>query len=183
LPESEDVVRETYLRALAALPAFRWEASLATWLTRIAVHEALAQVRRRGRRRGVAVESASGAPSPERLAYDDELRRAIETAIDDLPEPLRLVLVLRAVEGLSSAETAAVLDLSVVTLKVHRWRARLALRRQLGAREIGETGVFEFGGERCRRICETVLARAGCREGHALIACDLCRSAATEATI
>ncbi len=160
--ESEDVVQETYLRAVSKLATFRGEAPLGTWLVRIALHEAFARARRRGRMlrlgEGLAATIRPQA-TPERCVYDGELRRVAEAAIDGLPETLRLVLVLRLLEGMSVAETARALGLSRVTVKVRLFRARAALRHVLEAQgDLGGAGLFDFGGARCGRLAAAVLA-------------------------
>ncbi len=162
--EAEDVLQETYFRALAGLASFRAEAQLGTWLTRIAVHEACARLR--GRRRvhavsEIAVARAAVVTTPERSAYDDELRRALEAAIDALPDGLRTVFVLRVLEGLSTAETADILDISVISAKVRLYRARAALRRRLSlSLDVVAADAFAFGGARCARPVEAVLGAA-----------------------
>src|SRR5262245_42280892 len=135
--EAEDVMQETYARAFAHLGQFRGDAQLATWLTRIAVHEAFARVRRRRRLAALPpdddddVETLFMAdrpkPAPEREAHTAELRGLLERAIEELPETYRTVFVLREVEGLSTATTAECLGVSeeVVKTRLSRVRARL----------------------------------------------------------
>lgn len=157
--EAEDVVQEAYLQSLRHLRAFRWQSSLATWLTRIAVNEACARRRRRGR----PLPFAGGAGQGERA--DAPLRRreaAVELRehIDALPSSLRVVLVLRVVEGLGTAETAESLGLSEGAVKVRLHRARAALQRRMATDLLEELqGVYSFDGERCDRIVRGVMAR------------------------
>jgi RNA polymerase sigma-70 factor, ECF subfamily len=110
--EAEDVLQEAYTRAFAALGGFRGESSLFTWLTRITLNEARGRLRKRRPSLGLeAVEAAQerGAElilfprslniaCPEREAARSQTRRLMEAAIDELPEPFRLVFILRAVE-------------------------------------------------------------------------------------
>jgi RNA polymerase sigma-70 factor (ECF subfamily) len=97
---------------------------------------------------------------PERLAGNGELRRLLEGAIDALPDDFRTVFVLRAVEGMSIAETAEALSVRPETVKTRFHRARQRLQETLGARlDALLPATFEFGGERCDRIVATVLAR------------------------
>src|SRR5262249_1598072 len=120
--EAEDVMQETYVRAFAHLGQFRGDALLATWLTRIAVHEAFARVRRRRRLAALPpddndVETLFMADrpkpaDPEREAHNAELRGLLERAIEELPETYRTVFVLREVEGLATATTAECLGVS-----------------------------------------------------------------------
>jgi RNA polymerase sigma-70 factor (ECF subfamily) len=173
--EAEDVVQATYVRAYASLHEFVGPHGFPAWLGRIALNEALGRVRGWGR--VVALDDYVSAgegdaavrridtmstqhPDPERLAGNAELRRLLEDAIDALPDEFRTVFVLRAVEGMSIAETADALSIRPETVKTRFHRARHRLQEALGARfEALMPAAFEFGGERCDRIVATVLAR------------------------
>jgi RNA polymerase sigma-70 factor, ECF subfamily len=163
--EAEDVVQDAYVRAYANLHQFAGRASFATWLTRIAVHEALARARRRGRFDDI--EEAlpvlpSTAPDPEQRASDAELARVLESAIDTLPAVFRAVFMLREVEGLSTAETAACLDIPEQTAKTRLHRARALLRGALEAHaRPALPAAFPCAGARCDRIVAAVMARIG----------------------
>jgi RNA polymerase sigma-70 factor, ECF subfamily len=171
--EAEDVVQETYVRAYASLDQFVGPHNLAAWLARIAANEALGRVRGWGRvvsldeyaarEDGVArpIETMTARlPDPERLTGNGELRRLLEGAIDALPDDFRTVFVLRAVEGMSIAETAEALSLRPETVKTRFHRARQRMQETLGARlDALLPATFEFGGARCDRIVEAVLAR------------------------
>jgi RNA polymerase sigma-70 factor (ECF subfamily) len=162
--ETEDVLQETYVRAFTHLDQFQGRAQFATWLTRIAVHEALH--RRKRRARFTTLEDdfvntlASPGFGPEHGATDGELRRFLEAAIERLPVDFRTVFVLREVEGLSTAETAESLDIPEETVKTRLHRARRQLQQQLDHR-VGESvrEVFAFGAERCDRVVAAVLRR------------------------
>lgn len=174
--EAEDIMQETYVRAYAALAQFEGRATWATWLTRIAVNEALARVRRRGRFVGhpaidvgeddmeseQAARGVSGGRSigPEETTSVRELSGFVERAVDDLPDSYRVVFMLREVEELSTSETAACLDISDELVKVRLHRARGELRRLLDARLGAATReVFDFHLSRCDRIVAAVMAR------------------------
>ena len=175
--EAEDVVQETYVRAFARLDEFRGPDGFPAWLARIAYNEALGRVR--GAERVVSLHDylsdgdgdgdgrhidtmTSPHPDPERLTGYGELRRLLENAIDALPDDFRAVFVLRAVEGMSIAETAAALAIPPETVKTRLHRARHRLQEALGARfEALMPAAFEFGGARCDRIVAAVLARIG----------------------
>src|SRR5438309_11259904 len=103
---------------------------------------------------------ASAAAGPEQRAADHELRQAIEAAVDALPEVYGSVFMLRAVEGLSTAETAACLEVNEETVKTRLHRARALLRNHITAR-IGATAreTFQFAGARCDRTVAAVMAR------------------------
>jgi len=163
--EAEDVMQDAYVRAYAHLDQFAGRASFATWLTRIAVHEALAR-RRRGERfvdlDDVMPTLAFPGHGPEQRANDRELGAALQQAIDDLPPAFRTVFVLREAEGLSTAETAESLGIPPETVKTRLHRARSLLRHRLWARAGRLSGdVFEFGAGRCDRVVAAVLARIG----------------------
>lgn len=179
--EAEDVVQETYVRAAEHLSSFRGDARLSTWLSRIALNEALMRLRRA--RPTTGIDQIDGAvhrqdaevimfpgisPSvdPESDAARAEIGRLIERAVDRLPEPFRLVFVLRDIEGMSVEETALHLDLRPVTVRTRLFRARLLLRKSLDkSLKAALTGSFPFAGERCGRLTERVLARLGIGNG------------------
>jgi RNA polymerase sigma-70 factor (ECF subfamily) len=170
--DAEDVVQEAYLRAFAGLADFRGDASLATWLIRIALNEALA--RKRKRRPTVGLETLETMQEsgeiirfpnmhnrdPERSAAQREIRILLETAIDALPEPYRVVFVMREVEEMSIEETARLLSIRPETVKTRLHRARRLLRQRLDD-QLASTlkDAFPFAGARCARITDTVLAR------------------------
>lgn len=169
--EAEDVLQQAYVNAYAHLHQFAGEARFATWLTRIATHEALARVRRRARGQG---RSGTGEgedtmdalpapdPDPEKLAFTGELRRALEASLDALPENYRSVFVLRDVEGLSTAEAADCLEVSEDVVKTRLHRARALLREDLFLRAgLSARNVFSFQGDRCDRTVAAVLGRLG----------------------
>lgn len=167
---AEDIVQETYVHAFAGLSGWRGDASLATWLSRIAVNEALVHVRRR--QDTVVFDEAAEAtatltafdqmqhPSPEAEVAHAEIRHLLERAIDDLAPPFRAVFMLRAVEQLSVEETAAALDIPSETVRTRFFRARRLLSRVLG-RQLSHVleGSFPFAGERCDRIMARVFER------------------------
>ncbi len=156
--EVEDVMQEAYVQAFAHLAQFRAESRFSTWLTRIAVHEAFA--RRRRAQRQMEVEEPVTVITPEDQAGTREVATLLERAIDALPDTFREVLVLRTVEDMSVADTAAVLDIPEDTVKTRLFRARNLLREAIADRAI-ETApeAFEFHAPRCNRIAEIVMER------------------------
>jgi RNA polymerase sigma-70 factor (ECF subfamily) len=172
--EAEDVVQETYVRAFTHLDGFRGESGLSTWLSRIAINEALG--RARGRRPHVelgavpeaALEAqiikfpASPPGDPERSMAQREIQRVVERAIDELPDVFRMVFVARVMEGLSIEETADLLSVKPETVKTRLHRARTMLRENV-EKEIGPVmmDAFPFAGWRCERLTEAVLKRLG----------------------
>lgn len=161
--EAEDVTQDAYVRAFEHLDQFAGRARFSTWLTRIALHEAWARLRRRGRH--VAIEEtmetlSSAAAGPEQRAADHEIGRIIEAAVAALPRVYGAVFMLREVEGLSTAETAACLEINEETVKTRLHRARASLRNHITAR-IGPAArdAFQFAGARCDRMVAAVMAR------------------------
>ena len=162
--EAEDVLQDAYVRAYAHLGQLEQPERLASWLTHIAVHEAKARLRRRGRIAEVKEGPLRAVPSPssdpEQAALGKQLQRVLVSAIDDLPVGYRTVFVLRDVEGMSTAEVSESLGLSEQAVKMRLHRARGVLRQVLYDR-IGSAALppFSFAGERCDRIVAGVLAR------------------------
>jgi RNA polymerase sigma-70 factor (ECF subfamily) len=165
--EAEDVMQQAYVNAFTHLRQFNGSSRFSTWLTRIAINESLARVRRRGRYETFDelsnVEpfmSSNVTENPERQAFTGELRGLLEWAIDTLPDGMRDVFVLREVEGLSTSEVAESLDVSEDVVKTRLSRGRAALRRVLLERT-GATApeAFRFYRPRCDRVVAQVLAR------------------------
>lgn len=172
--EAEDVVQEAYAHAFEKLPTFRGDAALLTWLTRIVLNEAYGRLR--GLRLVVDVEqieasqmdNASILPFPAKFGDEDpaaatardQARRLIEQAIDHLPEPFRIVFVMREIENCTVEETAASLDLRPETVKTRLHRARRLLRAALHD-TLSETlhDAFPFLGARCDRMTDAVMQR------------------------
>jgi len=170
--EAEDVMQQAYVNAFTHLRQFNGSAAFATWLTRIAINEALARVRRRDRYETFDEESPRIEPlvpapppsNPEQQAFAGELRGLLEWAIDQLPNGMREVFVLRDVEGLSTLEAAECLGVSEDVVKTRLSRGRALLRQQLMART-GATApdAFRFHRPRCDRMVAQVLAHL---DGH-----------------
>jgi RNA polymerase sigma-70 factor (ECF subfamily) len=171
--EAEDVIQDAYVRAYQHLDQFAGTAPFSTWLTRIAVNEALRRLHLRRRSTQFEViydgdETMSDAesnvpersPDPEQRASIAELGRLLEEAVLNLPEQYRAVIMLRDVEELTTAETAASLDLTEDNVKVRLHRGRAMMRDRLFARVgAGVKTAFPFMGERCDRVVLGVFAR------------------------
>jgi RNA polymerase sigma-70 factor (ECF subfamily) len=177
--EAEDALQDAWIQAYRALPDFRGEASLATWLTRIVMNAALMRRRRSGRmaevielgadaplEQGGAARDAAESGLPEHAALRAQARGLIEAKIDGLPEVFRTVFILRAVEELSVEETGRVLDIPEATVRSRYFRARGMLRESL-AREFDFAldDAFGFDGARCDRIVSKVMDRLRERGG------------------
>jgi RNA polymerase sigma-70 factor (ECF subfamily) len=161
--DADDITQETYLRAFQHLGQFEGRAKFSTWLLRIALYEALAQYRDNARFEDLdeIAESPAGhtdpRSSPEQMAARGEIRDVVIRAIDELPPTLRTVLMLREIEGMSTAEAAEVLEISEDNLNVRLHRAKAALRLKLIERA-GEEGphLFLFEAPRCERLVQRV---------------------------
>jgi RNA polymerase sigma-70 factor, ECF subfamily len=171
--EAEDVVQETYLRAFMNLGEFRSESTLSTWLSRIAINEALGRLRRQ--KPTVDLKSVpeevlgaqiipfpfmQAAEDPEKSMAQREIRQVVEMAVDEFPEPFRLVFITRVIEGMTAEETADILGVKPETVKTRLHRARTMLRESV-ERKIGPVVMeaFPFAGKRCERLTEAVLKR------------------------
>lgn len=167
--ETEDVMQDAYVRAYEHLSQFEGRAAFSTWLTRIAVYEALARVRRRERIQlfgsepgegEMSVNPSSPALNPEETISKAELNQMLEEAVLRLPEQYRTVLMMRDVEEMSTSETAAALSLSEENVKVRLHRGRAMVRRDLFARVgAGAKNAFPFLGARCDRVVKRVFER------------------------
>jgi RNA polymerase sigma-70 factor (ECF subfamily) len=166
--EAEDIIQDAYVRAYEHLPQFEGRARFSTWLTKIAIYEAYARIRRVDYQKvdsisaleGQGMSFAADDRNPEQQIYDGELKMVLEKAFDKLPDDYRSVFMLREVEKLSTAETAECLDISEENVKTRLHRARAVLRREIYAL-VGTEGnqAFQFLGSRCDRIVERVLQR------------------------
>jgi RNA polymerase sigma-70 factor (ECF subfamily) len=163
--DAEDVMQQAYLNAYAHLGQFEERAQFSTWLVRIAVNEALA--RRKKRQHGawdggdeLMLAMESDGPDPEQQAFASQMRNVMESELAALPAAYRTVLVLRDVEGMSTAEAAECLDVSqdVVKTRLHRARSmvRTAIERRAGATL---PALYPFGNARCDRVVAAVMAR------------------------
>jgi len=144
--QAEDILQETFLNAFRAIQSFEGRSSLGTWLYRITNNTALMHLRKKDMvaysiDEPLETDDGDEMPRqffdfcclPERDLLNDEARAEMRRAIDDLPETLRVVFVLRDLEGFSTQETADQLGLSVPAVKTRLMRARLALRERLSA--------------------------------------------------
>jgi RNA polymerase sigma-70 factor (ECF subfamily) len=166
--DAEDVMQDAYVRAYAHLRDFDGRARFSTWLTRIAVNEALARVRRaRGHESLDSIGEDQDMPrtvepTPEQSTSDGEMRNVLERAIGALPDDFRVVFMLRAVEEMSGTDTAECLGIPEDTVKTRLHRARSRLREIILAElEPKVTGAFDFAAPRCNRVVDAVLRRLG----------------------
>ena len=171
--EAEDVVQEAYITAFTRLGGFRGDSSLATWLSRITMNEALGRLRRQ--RPTVDLEAFEAqrteaqiikfpqtvtSDDPERTMAQREILQLVERATDNLPEIFRIVFMTRVIEGMSTEDTANLLGLQPDTVKTRLHRARRLVRDELD-KQIGPVlmDAFPFAGRRCERMTNAVLQR------------------------
>ncbi len=142
--EAECVLQETFLKVLEALPNFKGQSSLSTWIYRIATNLALMRLRTR-KKQAEPLEEAESQVSqsaleafnravgnnPLQAVMNQELRQAMEQAIAQLPDKFRTVFVLKDIEGFSLKEIAEMLEMNLAAVKTNLHRARLSLRNHL----------------------------------------------------
>ena len=167
--EAEDVMQQAYLNAYRHLDQFAERAKFSTWLTKIAVYEALARVRKRRPTTSLDEPDTDGVTmmdtlrstrlDPEQALLARETSGLLEAAVIALPETFRAVFMLRDVEGLSTADTAEALSLNEDTVKTRLHRARRHIRRQLANRMgVASETAFPFPERRCDRVVAHVMA-------------------------
>ena len=165
--DAEDAVQQAYLNAYRHLNQFEGRCRFATWLTRIAVYQALAQRRRalgtlfQSNDQQLVEGAVSGSPDPERQAYVGELSALLDSALAAIPDRYRSVFMLREVHGLNTADTAQQLQLTESTVKTRLHRAKDLLQRKLV--DVTTTEPFRFDGARCDRLVAVVMARSAPR--------------------
>jgi len=145
--EAEDVLQETFLSAFKAIGGFEGRSQLSTWLYRIAYNASLMRLRKRKRMTTFSLDQPPAGANdkgqtlsrhlvdwtavPDEQLLTAEARREMDRAISELPDTLRSVFVLRDIQGLSGAETALILGITVQAVKTRLHRARLRLRDRL----------------------------------------------------
>jgi RNA polymerase sigma-70 factor, ECF subfamily len=164
--DSEDAMQQAWLNAYSHLGQYQGTSAFSTWMTRIALNEALQRVGRTPRQAQLDEVSEedeamhSKTKDPEGRALDRELGLMMEAAVDGLSDHHRSVFMLREVEGMSTEDAALALGISEEAVKVRLHRARHALRDRLNAR-VGAAaeGAFVFLGWRCDRVVASVMGR------------------------
>lgn len=163
--DCEDVMQQTYINAFVHLKQFQSHARFSTWLTRIAVNAAIQRGHRLDRGPEVHLPDDAAAtlpttdPDPEHATYAGELSALLESAVDALPAPYRVVFALREIEGMSTAETAVSLEINEDTVKTRLHRAKVHLRRQIVQRlGVSTPQIYAFHLTRCDRVVTNVLS-------------------------
>lgn len=166
--EIEDIMQNSYIKGFTKLYQFKLEASFSTWLIRIAINEALARLKEKGRLYHVKVQdehfqqnSILEIPdnrqlNPQEKMIHKEAKQVLERAIDHLEPKYKIVYMMKAVEGMSSKEVATALDLTEANVKVRFHRSKEMLKNTLF--ELShDKNIYEFGFSRCDRITENVM--------------------------
>lgn len=171
--EAEDALQEAYMRVWRAVPTFRSDSTLATWMVRIIINEAPGRLRRHCAQAiplHTAMESTDLATQEsmhddpdrrqEQAAMWAQMRQLMEARIDALPAAFRTVFMLRTVQEMSVQEVSAALEIPEATVRTRYFRARGLLREGL-ARDIDLAigDAFAFAGGRCDRVVAAVLVR------------------------
>jgi RNA polymerase sigma-70 factor, ECF subfamily len=148
--DAQEILQDVFLSTWRNLSGFEGRAQVGSWLYRVTVNAALMFLRSKNRHPEVAVEDvepsvlhgaaghlahhggANWTLQPDEQFQSEELRRHIQKSVDELPEGLRTVFLVRDVEGLSTEETAELLGLSLPAVKTRLHRARLVLREAIG---------------------------------------------------
>ncbi len=167
--EAEDALQEAYLSAYRSIGQFRGDSTLSTWLSRLVLNESLARLRKTARRQNVLpvvpdvdmdTLSSDDFDGPAWVLVRSQMRALLERKVDELPQDLRIIFVLRSVEDLSVAETAACLGITEATVRSRHFRARSLLRQSLALEiDVTERDLFDFDGARCDRIVAAVISR------------------------
>ena len=162
----EDAMQEAYLKAFEKLHQFRKEAKFSTWLTRILINCALQRVNAL-KREHLSLDQLDEEgmdflhESPEELPHteiEENLKRALEGAINHLPPKYRIVFILREVDQTSVADTASALNISEENVKIRLHRAKGMLKEILQT-EFRSLEIFEFLAPRCAALAERVMFR------------------------
>ncbi|WP_271899322.1 RNA polymerase sigma factor [Candidatus Phyllobacterium onerii] len=172
--EAEDIIQEAYVSAFVHLEKFRGDSSLATWLSRIVINEALGRLRKKRHASAFATAIVlapqadiiqfplNTSDDPERMMAQRQMLQMVERATDNLPDIYRTVFIARVIEGLSQEETAEHLGIRPQTAKTRLHRARALVRKELEG-QIGPVllDAFPFAGRRCARLTAAVMQRLG----------------------
>lgn len=166
--DTKDIMQDAYVKAYTKLEQFNNEASFSTWLIRIAINEALQQIRKNKRQttnygKTERLDNVFQLPdtnqmNPEKQTIRTQTHHLIEEAVDRLPEKYRVVFVMHQVEGLSNPEIATCLKLSDSNVKVRLHRAKKLLKEEL-YKNTQDASIYEFGNQKCDLMVETVMSK------------------------
>jgi RNA polymerase sigma factor (sigma-70 family) len=161
--EVEEVMQVTYIKAYEHLGRFEKRSSAGTWLIRILLNECLAQKKRKQRvvtrDKEEAMESKTSMETPAQLLLNKELGKALESALERLPEKYRMVFVLREIEEMNTRETGEALGIEEPNVKVRLNRAKTMLRDNL--KGYLKENTYPFHLSRCDRMVDQVFGKLG----------------------
>ncbi|WP_037573555.1 RNA polymerase sigma factor [Sporocytophaga myxococcoides] len=158
----EDIMQETYIKAYQNLAQFRKESQFSTWLTRILINNANATLLKKRNLSPLSTDTEDiidHQKSPDSALTNEELKYILENAIDNLPDNLRSVYVMREIEQLSIHETALNLDISEENVKTRLHRAKSFLREELYSKFKVDVDLFRFAGSRCEGVYKAVMCQ------------------------
>ena len=167
--EAKDVIQDTYINCYTRLHQFKGPMGFGAWLAIIATNQSLMRLRQMKKVVPFSEVSSSSedeastvkhSPDPERLLENRQLGKLIEDYLETVPESFRLVFILRAVEHLSTRETAQILDIKEETVKTRYHRAKLVLQKRLSEYvDKADIKIYEFAGQRCDLVVNNVMSR------------------------
>lgn len=159
----QDVMQDTYITGYEKLHQFQGRAQLSTWLTRIMINKCIYKMKRRVENMplsaaGESIEEHTAATLAGKFPLQMELKRIMELSLEKLPEPYRLVFLLRETENFSVAQTAEALNISEINVKVRLNRAKAMLRENL-EQWYSKADIYEFNLKYCTQVVNAVLKK------------------------
>ncbi len=166
----EDCMQNAYLKAYEKLHQFKRDAKFSTWLIRIAINEALARLKTKGKHialhkskdyvahTGILEIADTNQVNPEKKVIRQEAKQMLENAIDKLGAKYKSVYVLREIEGMSIAEVSGCLQISNANVKVRLHRAKTKIKENL-YQSTSKKELFEFGLHKCDNLVKKVMRR------------------------
>jgi RNA polymerase sigma factor (sigma-70 family) len=159
----QDVMQDTYITGYEKLYQFQGKAQLSTWLTRIMINKCIYKMKRRVENLPLSAadenfEEHTAATLAGKFPLQIELKRIMEMSLEKLPEPYRMVFLLRETENFSVAQTAEALHISEVNVKVRLNRAKAMMRENL-EQWYSKTDIYEFNLKYCTEVVNAVLNR------------------------
>lgn len=163
----KDTLQTTYLKAFKNLDSFRGEAKFSTWISRIAINEALKYLNKQkrysnlhlvGGDRPMDEHTVNTDDTPEDNIIQKDLKHLLESAVSTLSPKYRSVYIMREVEGMSTKETAECLEITRSNVKVRLHRAKKKVQEELES-TVSNTEIFNFLGEQCDRMVFSVMQK------------------------
>jgi RNA polymerase sigma factor (sigma-70 family) len=157
--DTQDLMQDTYITAYQHLSEFQRKSQWGTWLAKIMINKCLYKIKTSQRMQLTTLEDEKMI-SIERTILQQELGNVMEKAIEALPENLRMVFLLREVQGLSVMETAEILNITAVNVKVRLNRAKAQLQKKL-EKWYSRADIYEFNLVYCSQVVVNVLKEVG----------------------